>query len=190
MAATVLFAAKGYSAVSMRDIAEEVGIQAASLYNHFPSKEELWREVLTHAKELYLLFFQHMEKRVSEAATFAEVLQVIFEEPEKMNNQFTCFAFALIQAEQFRDEYAAEVYHNFLLKYAVDFVKKQFDECIERGLVSEFDTWTVANMYSHNVLVGINLSVQKLLGRPIPYDPGKVIGNLHRYILDMLSQTD
>jgi AcrR family transcriptional regulator len=42
-AALRLFARNGYDATSMREIAGAVGIQAGSLYNHFPSKEEiLW----------------------------------------------------------------------------------------------------------------------------------------------------
>ncbi|MBD2690630.1 TetR/AcrR family transcriptional regulator [Anabaena catenula] len=37
-----LFRTKGYNAVTMRDIAFEVGIRQASLYYHFPSKEKLF----------------------------------------------------------------------------------------------------------------------------------------------------
>ena len=36
-----LFAASGVENVSMRDLADEVGIKAASIYNHYPSKDEL-----------------------------------------------------------------------------------------------------------------------------------------------------
>jgi AcrR family transcriptional regulator len=39
--ATVLFYEKGYHATTMREVAAGVGIKAGSLYNHFPSKEEL-----------------------------------------------------------------------------------------------------------------------------------------------------
>jgi AcrR family transcriptional regulator len=39
--AIILFSEKGYSKVSVRDIANLVGIKAASLYNHFRSKEEI-----------------------------------------------------------------------------------------------------------------------------------------------------
>ena len=35
------FRTRGYAAVSMRDIATEVGVQTPSLYYHFPSKDDL-----------------------------------------------------------------------------------------------------------------------------------------------------
>ena len=39
--ASSLFKEKGYNAVSMRDIAQEMGIKAASLYNHISGKQEI-----------------------------------------------------------------------------------------------------------------------------------------------------
>ena len=37
--ASALFKEKGYSAVTMRDIAKAMGIKAASLYNHIKNKQ-------------------------------------------------------------------------------------------------------------------------------------------------------
>ena len=45
LAAARLFRAKGYAATGMRDLAGEVGVEAASLYNHIQSKSELLREI-------------------------------------------------------------------------------------------------------------------------------------------------
>lgn len=43
--AAVLFSRKGYSAASMRDLAEEMQMEAASLYNHISSKEEILHNI-------------------------------------------------------------------------------------------------------------------------------------------------
>ena len=50
--AAKLFKEKGYSAVSMRDIAQQMDIKAASLYNHIKGKQEILSSlVLQVAKE-------------------------------------------------------------------------------------------------------------------------------------------
>ncbi|HJV20681.1 MAG TPA: TetR/AcrR family transcriptional regulator [Sediminibacterium sp.] len=43
--AAILFREKGFKAASMRDLAESVGVEAASLYNHIKSKTELLHEL-------------------------------------------------------------------------------------------------------------------------------------------------
>lgn len=51
-AAAMLIARHGYEAMSMRQLAEQVGVQAAALYRYFPTKEEL----------LFTLMREHMEE--------------------------------------------------------------------------------------------------------------------------------
>lgn len=41
-----LFSREGYDAVSMREIAEELGVTKAALYHHFASKEDIARELI------------------------------------------------------------------------------------------------------------------------------------------------
>jgi AcrR family transcriptional regulator len=43
-----LYADRGYSAVSMRDVANGVGVTQANLYYHFKDKDDLIRETLAH----------------------------------------------------------------------------------------------------------------------------------------------
>lgn len=52
-AALSLFARNGYAAVSMRQIAKEVGVQAGALYNYTPDKQSLlFRLMKAHLDEL------------------------------------------------------------------------------------------------------------------------------------------
>jgi len=46
-----LFKEKGYSAVTMRDIAKAMGIKASSLYNHIKSKQDILIEVIISLAE-------------------------------------------------------------------------------------------------------------------------------------------
>ncbi len=49
--ATKLFKEKGFSAVTMRDIAKAMGIKAASLYNHINSKQHILTDIIISLAE-------------------------------------------------------------------------------------------------------------------------------------------
>ena len=56
-AAQALFARHGFAAVSMRQIASEVGLQVGALYNYTPDKQSLLFHLMrTHLQELLLAF--------------------------------------------------------------------------------------------------------------------------------------
>lgn len=75
-----LFKEKGFRAVSMRDLAQVMGIKAASLYNHIDSKEEILNHIIigiaeeftkgiaeimdandSHLSKLRAVIFQHVD---------------------------------------------------------------------------------------------------------------------------------
>ncbi len=54
-----LFREKGFSGTSMRDLAEHVGVEAASLYNHIQSKSEILQDICFRVANI---FIEHLEK--------------------------------------------------------------------------------------------------------------------------------
>ncbi|MEM7241480.1 MAG: TetR/AcrR family transcriptional regulator [Pseudomonadota bacterium] len=55
-----LFAQYGYAAVSMRQIADRVGVNVGALYNHFPSKQQILVSLLSdHMKGLIGFWKEH-----------------------------------------------------------------------------------------------------------------------------------
>ncbi len=71
--AAFIFRNRGYAAASMRELAEAVGVEAASLYNHIGSKSEMLRDIclkvsqeftsqLGQTEKLQIPFEQKLEK--------------------------------------------------------------------------------------------------------------------------------
>lgn len=75
-----LFARGGYSATTVRDIADEAGILSGSLYHHFSSKEAIIREILEDYLEGLLANYDDIVGRgLSSRETLHALVQAAFE---------------------------------------------------------------------------------------------------------------
>ena len=61
-AAAKLFGKKGFAASSVRDIAQEVGLGAASLYNHMGSKDELLTTICFRCARAFEEGMKHIDQ--------------------------------------------------------------------------------------------------------------------------------
>jgi AcrR family transcriptional regulator len=59
-AAEAHFAAKGYSAASLGEIADDVGIRTPSLYKHFATKKELYQAVMARLLDPYVEMLERL----------------------------------------------------------------------------------------------------------------------------------
>jgi len=59
--ASALFRKKGFPATSMRDIAEAIGVEASSLYNHIESKSEILEYVCFRIGRLFINHLKEVE---------------------------------------------------------------------------------------------------------------------------------
>jgi len=61
-AAATLLVEQGYAATTLRQIAQDVGIKAGSIYHHFASKEDLFVEVFRHGITVMIDAFNHTDE--------------------------------------------------------------------------------------------------------------------------------
>ncbi len=94
--AACMFREKGFPATSMRDLAESVGIEAASLYNHIQSKSEILQEIIfrisddcyNHINELDNTGLSHLQKIESVTRFHIQMMLTRFEEYHVMINEW------------------------------------------------------------------------------------------------------
>lgn len=86
--AASLFREKGYNAVSMRDLASELDIKAASLYNHIKSKQEILSEIIFDVAER---FTSHIDEIFPQEISSIEKLEAIIENHIEITIQQTDF---------------------------------------------------------------------------------------------------
>ena len=182
--ATVLFAQKGFAAASLKEIAAEIGIKAASLYNHFSSKEDLLNSAIDNAEELYRVYFIRLDEAIGENANFEHTVECMFVELLSVVHIFTYYCFSFVLTEQFRSEKAASIVNDLFLKYSIAFIRERFDRCVNNGTARPFDTETAATILMHTVLVGMQMRVQQDLNREMPYDPTEMFRSVQRFILE------
>lgn len=71
-----LFRERGYKATSMRDIAQNIGIQAASLYNHIESKTELLKDICFQVTDIHDAFMNSLlQKKVTSLEKIEELIR-------------------------------------------------------------------------------------------------------------------
>ena len=68
-AAATLFKERGYAATTMRDLAEKIGIEAASLYNHIHGKQDLLRQICFNTGQAHLTEMTRVEAMQADPAT-------------------------------------------------------------------------------------------------------------------------
>jgi TetR/AcrR family transcriptional regulator, cholesterol catabolism regulator len=72
--AAFLFRKKGFAATSMRELAESIGVEAPSLYNHIGSKAELLRDICFNTGRD---FTEHLEKVSEESGSCKGKLEAL-----------------------------------------------------------------------------------------------------------------
>lgn len=135
-AAARLFRKRGYNGTSMKNIADAVGIKAASIYNHINTKQDLLRELLFEVAER---FTKGMKDIQSTALNSHQKLERLIALHVRLTIEHTD-AIALIAGEWVHLEADAKTaYIELRDQYEQDF-KNILEQGKQEGLIKDLDT--------------------------------------------------
>ncbi len=142
-----LFSQKGYSCVSMREIAASVGIKAASIYNHYKNKEAILEEIM-------LFFRQQLHEHVYPAFDIGDCLDVReFIRKLTMANDtfFSDPVYAQIGSillqEQFQNDKIRQMLLEELIQYPRDKISSYFEQLMRAGKMRALDPMLATKEY-------------------------------------------
>lgn len=149
-----LFSHRGYDGVSMREIAAAVGIQGASLYNHFKGKEDIFTALFHSMKQRYEEASSRLRVPAKPDAEGAEVYCGI-QEGELLTMAEGLFSFfardevavlfrKLMVGEQHKSNLAAHCYQSYYLEAPIQFQKQLFEGLQQKGVFAGYDAETMA----------------------------------------------
>ncbi|MEO5789489.1 MAG: TetR/AcrR family transcriptional regulator [Gelidibacter sp.] len=141
--ATKLFKEKGYSAVTMRDLATAMGMKAASLYNHINSKQDILKAIIISLAEE---FTQGMDLIKKSKHSTIEKLKLIVELHVHITTNNT-YGMASLNNDWMHLEDQLEYYLQLRKKYEQDFV-----DIIKTGISSSEIIETNAEVVMFSIL--------------------------------------
>jgi AcrR family transcriptional regulator len=106
-----LFAQKGYGSVTMRQIAEWLGVSTGTLYHYFPNKEALFLQLVEEQTEQDILNFL---TEASGIETLSERVEAIIQYVDKYEDYF--FKQTVIYIDFYQQHGHTDIAHNQILK--------------------------------------------------------------------------
>ncbi len=158
-----LFSERGYDAVSVGEIAKEVGIKAPSLYNHFQSKQAIFEAIVAETDQKYDRDTDKIDIHVKNGAQDAPSLQHVSAE-ELLQKLRGIFLYSLhdekvarfrkmMTIEQFRSSALAELYSQRYVDRIVFYHAEIFRKLIMAGEILAEDPQTLALLYVSPVVI-------------------------------------
>ncbi len=158
-----LFSTRGYDAVSIRDIADEIGIGNSALYKHYKSKQDIFDAIFAEMQRRYDEQAEKMQLHIANAeadtAKFAaidanglvkQLQEVVY---YSLHDEYVSRFRRLMTIEQFRSPEFAALYTQRYVDRLVGYHEKLFVELISVGAIRDGDVHSMALQYTCPVLI-------------------------------------
>jgi AcrR family transcriptional regulator len=143
-----LFSQKGFDAVSVREIAREVGIRESSIYNHYKSKEAILDAIIDY----FMSELTSSSPPEDEMEKLMETPELFFELGAKafigrMSAPKTEKIWRIISIELYHNEKIREFFKKELLEVPLVSWEEIFTKMMERGVIKQVDSKVLAYEY-------------------------------------------
>ena len=140
-----LFSQRGFDAVSVKEIANAVGIKAPSIYKHFKSKQDIFNAILDESNRRYALqtaalnmdgLDPQMDAGLFETITdehMVEMGEALFN--HFLHDEFTSKMRKLLTIEQFKNQELANLYVMQYMESPLQYQRMIFETLIKKGLM-------------------------------------------------------
>ena len=147
MTALHLFARDGYEAVSVRTIAEELGMTKGALYRHYKNKRDIFDSIVERMIQVDTQRASDCQMPVEKYDTMPdayentspESIQKFTMEQFKFwtEDDFASHFRKMLSLEQYRNAEMAELYSQCIVAGPVDYMEDLFRELIKKGILRE-----------------------------------------------------
>ncbi len=152
-----LFSERGFAAVSMRDLAESVGISVSTIYHYYESKQALFRDMIVQANTLTAkareAFFQVLS-RTEEVECGPFVHAGVMFATAYLRNEKIDPLLRMLESERFHDADADESWRKMLFDDPIEHETKVFEMLAARGDIRETDASKLAGEYHGIIMLG------------------------------------
>ena len=152
-----LFSEKGFAAVSMRDLAESVGISVSTIYHYYASKQDLAQDMIARANELtekardsFFRILSGTEKVECEPFVRAGVMYVT----AYLRHEQIDPLLRMLESERFHEPAAEEAWQRMMFTDPIAHEAKVFELLGARGEIKETDADRLAGEYHGIVMLG------------------------------------
>jgi AcrR family transcriptional regulator len=180
-AAAELFARKGYSGVSVYEIAAAAGIGESSVYNHFKSKES----ILDALFEMFIEQTPQLRPSEEEIDRMMLIMQpeeifknILFYFGSHVNDTLSNIAM-IINNEKYKNERAVDMYYKYVVREPSAWYERLITKMGEHGMIRPVDARMFAEQYNY---VSIALTKEYFLAKYGLADERKVVGYMVKTI--------
>lgn len=163
--ALLLFATKGYAALSMRDLASEVGIRVSSIYHHFSSKQEIFDALIQRAtdiKDNLQAVFINAFSKTQEVERDAFVQTGVFFLTGYLQNPQIALLLKVLESERLHHEEAQRAWSDLVIEAPLAHETAIFSALKERGEIGEEPEALAAEYQSAIMLAYFSGDVERL----------------------------